>query len=314
VRDPEEVDRSTARFEHFCRLVVRDRWPYCAINGVLLLVPFAAMDEKQDALDTGATIRQDLSVARRVLQVNAPTLALVCDVESATGFSSFLARFNESERKRRVGQRCPLVPHLPGRSGRSQEAEAARELMFESLSRWLCTSVVPGWIYKNFDMEAATEKVAERSLVRTARGEGNAAAAGGGRPAVATASSERSASVRTNAQLFLFMQELWERQHRLGQLLAKGLEPTDGEPVLFGGCYLGGTGGEAQREQAFVPGVFKRLSEEENFVSWTAQAQAEEESVQRWIGISQVILGILALALLGLLGYMILLAPKPGTR
>jgi hypothetical protein len=314
VRDPEEVDKATARFEHFCRLVVRDRWPYCAVNGILLLLPFAALDENQDALDTGSTVRHDLEVARRVLQVNSPTIALVSDLESATGFGTFLSRFNESERRRRVGQRCPLVPHLQGRSSRSDDDDEAQALMFASLSSWLCNSVVPGWIYKNFDMEEAAKKVGERSLVRSARneaslggtpaGEGGSEAAGN-RPGGGSASSERSAAVRTNAQLFLFMHELWERQQRLGQLLAKGLATEGGEPILFGGCYLGGTGSDAQKEQAFVPGVFKRLSEEENYVSWTMRAIQDEESVQRWIGISQVVLGLLALLLVGLLGYMI---------
>ena len=75
--------------------------------------------------------------------------------------------------------------------------------------------------------------------------------------------------------------------------------------MRFGGCYLGGTGRDAQREQAFVPGVFKRLSEEENFVSWTLQAREEEEDVRRWISTAQTVLGLLSLALVVLLGLLI---------
>src|SRR5262249_46259405 len=154
-----------------------------------------------------------LGVARRVLQVNAPTLALVCDVESATGFGTFLSRFNESERKRRVGQRCPLVPHIQARTGRADEIEPTRAHMFESLSRWLCNSGVRGGIYKYWARGGATARAAERSLVRTARGEGGGGTAAGNtagasRPP-ATASGELLASVRTNSQLFQFMHELW---------------------------------------------------------------------------------------------------------
>jgi hypothetical protein len=277
-RDPGEADRAAARFGHLCRLLVRDRRPYCPVNGVLVLLPFAATAKQEDALATGAAVRGDLAAARRLLGVNAPTLALVCDVESAPGFAAFLSRFNEAERKRRVGQRCPLVPHLPGGSGRPpDQAEEARARMFESLSRWLCGSVVPGWVYKKFD-----------------------AAASGADPE----------AVRTNARLFLFMHELRERQHWLGRLLAEGLA-TDGGPVLFGGCYLGGTGDDPEREQAFVPGVFKRLAEEENCVTWTPQARQDEEAVQRWAGVAQAVLVGLSVTLVALLGYLFF-GPKAG--
>lgn len=45
-RDAKEIERCTARLEHLCRLIVRDRRPYCPANGLLLLVPFAGTDEK----------------------------------------------------------------------------------------------------------------------------------------------------------------------------------------------------------------------------------------------------------------------------
>src|SRR5262249_6804628 len=81
VRNPAEVGLHGARFEHLCRLLVRDRWPYIPVNGMLVLVPFAATDTDQDALDAAAACQRDLTVARHVLQVNCPTLAVVCDME-----------------------------------------------------------------------------------------------------------------------------------------------------------------------------------------------------------------------------------------
>jgi hypothetical protein len=275
VRNPEDKERITARFEHFCRLLVRDRWPYCPVNGVLVLVPDAATDSDQDAADTGGTVRHDLAVARRVLQVNCPVLTLVCDLETGHGFEAFVGRFNEKERKQRVGQRFPLVPDLSGRSGRGgHDPEEARARVLESLARWVCGGVVPGWVYKNFEMEKP-----------------------GG---------DRSGAVTSNGRLFLFMHQLWERRQRLGRVLAAGLATPDGEaPAMYGGCYIGGTGGDGGNEQAFVPGLFKRLSDEENNLAWTAAAMEEEEKYNRWVGIAQTILAVLGLAVVGLLGYMI---------
>ncbi len=153
VRNAAEVELLGARFEHLCRLLVRDRWPYCPINGMLVLLPFAATDTDQDALDAAAACQRDLSVARRVLQVNCPTLAMVCDLETAPGFAAFLEQFPEKQRQQRIGQRSPMAPALETR-GRAGDAEA-RTAMLESLAQWICASVAPGWVYKHFRMESA---------------------------------------------------------------------------------------------------------------------------------------------------------------
>jgi hypothetical protein len=272
IRNPDEAERHTARFEAFCRLLVRDRWPYCPINGTLLLVPFAATDSEQDALDTGATCQRDLATARRVLRVNAPTFLLVCDLEAAPGFTAFLGRFNDKQRLQRVGQRCPLVPSLDKRAGRGAMNGEARALMLESLAQWICGSVVPGHVYKHFGLEEP------------------------GRGSAADAS-------RSNSQLFLFMNELRDRQRRLGRLLGHGVVIEGEEPLLFGGCYLAGTGADAAHEQGFVAGVFKRLDDEENTVSWTRPALEEEAGYRRWVALGQTALIVIILAGVALLGY-----------
>jgi hypothetical protein len=271
VRNPEEVDRHAARLEHLCRLLVRDRHPYCPINGTLVHVPFAATDTDQDALDAGASCQRDLAVARRVLQVESPTIALVSDLETAPGFRSFLEAFPEKQRLQRVGQRCPLVPHL---EPRSKTGENLRAQMLESLAEWVCGAVMPGWVYKHFRLEAPGQAGVEAVL-------------------------------RGNAQMFLFMHHLRERQHRLGRLLAQAFAAEDDDPYLFGGCYLAGTGAESARDQAFVAGVFQRLASEENHVSWTEQALVDEANYRRWTAIGQTALGVLAVATLALLGFML---------
>ncbi len=267
IRNADETGRLTARFEHLCRLIVRDRFPYCPINGVLLLVPFAATDGDQDALDTGATCQYDLATLRRTLQVNAPTLALLCDLETAPGFSEFVDRFPEKQRLQRVGQRCPLVPALPEDAGRAR----AETDMLTGLADWLCGTVVPGWVYKHFELEVP------------------------GR-------SDQHTAVRGNIRLFQFMHDLRQRQRRLGRLLSQAVVAKEGEPLLFGGCYLGATGSDPNRDQAFVAGVFRRLSDEENNVSWTVGALDEEASYGRRIGLFHTAVAVLVVAELALLG------------
>jgi hypothetical protein len=55
------VARLTARLKYLCNLIRRDRYPYCPVNGILLLVPFARVDNDRDAEQTGSIIRQDLA-------------------------------------------------------------------------------------------------------------------------------------------------------------------------------------------------------------------------------------------------------------
>jgi len=108
--------------------------------------------------------------------------------------------------------------------------------------------------------------------------------------------------MRCNAKLFLFMHDLRQRQKRLGRLLAQAIVTKEGEPLLFGGCYLGATGPDPNRDQAFVAGVFRRLADEENNVSWTAEALAEEAAYSRTVALCQTALVSLIVAELGLLG------------
>ena len=63
----------------------------------------------------------------------------------------------------------------------------------------------------------------------------------------------------------------------MGRILSRGVS---GE--LFGGCYFAatgsgtGTGTRSERERAFLRPVFARLLEEQDYVSWSAEAVAEE--------------------------------------
>jgi hypothetical protein len=277
VRNAEEITLQTARLKHLCRLMVRDRHPYCALNGILMLIPFAGTDSEQDATDTGDLCHRDLTVARATLKVYCPVIALLCDAETAPGFAEFVARFNAKERLQRIGQRCPLLPDLKERTGRGGVPSSDDPLgdMLSSMMRWICKSVVPGWAYKKFRLEKGGEE-------------------------------DVSGLTRDNARLFLFFDDLSDRQRRLATILRRALEMEDrSSPLLFGGCYLAGTGTDAAREQAFVAGVFKRLMESESSVYWTEQTLMEEALYLRWIGIGWLVLLLVGAAGLALLVYML---------
>jgi hypothetical protein len=242
LKDGAERERLTARLRHLCRLIVRDRSPYCPINGILLVVPVAATDSEEDANQTGKLCNYDLRTVRQVTQTCCPVIALVTDLETlpGDGFREFVDRFPESDRARRVGQRFPLVPDLDGNELEPKLIDAAA---------WVCNSLVPNWVYKRFRIE----KAGNGSLDNTFRG---------------------------NCRLFQFMYQLWERQQRLGRIVSRSVTTEDGEPPLYGGCYLGGAGRD-RRDHAFVAGVFQRLVLEQSAVSWTQDALVEDARYRR---------------------------------
>src|SRR5437867_4013127 len=103
LKNAPEVEKYSARLRHICRLIVRDRRPFCPANGILFLVPFAGADTDEDANQTGGAIHQDLVNIRDVLRVHIPVFAMICDLEKANGFKEFLERFPADQRQRRVG-------------------------------------------------------------------------------------------------------------------------------------------------------------------------------------------------------------------
>jgi hypothetical protein len=255
LKNPTEVERCTARLQHLCGLIVRDRQPYCPLNGMLLLVPYGATDTDDIAHQTSEICQRDLTIAHDALKVHCPVFAIISDMESVAGFRDFIERFPEGQRQRRVGQRFPLVPDLA-------EGQTLAD-MIEGGVNWVCTSLLPNWVYKMFRLEAS------------------------GRNDLAVAT-------KGNVRLYQLLNQMRERQKRFSRILGRWTTTNQTGPYLFGGCYLAGTGESAAKDQAFVAGVFRRLVENQDFISWTQDAMAEDASYQSWTTRGYVVLGLLA--------------------
>jgi hypothetical protein len=264
LKNPAETEHHLARLRHLCRLIVRDRRPYCPLNGILLLVPLAATDTEEDGNQTALIIQQDLSTIRKTFQVHCPLISMLCDLETLPGFREFFERFPDKQRQRRVGQRFPLVPALE---------PTAVPGMIENGVQWICQTLFPTWVYKFFRVEGPGRESMEEQ-------------------------------VRVNTQLYKLLYEVRERQKALGRILTRGVITDQAGPLLLGGCYVTATGRDATREQAFTAGVFRRLVDEQNFVSWTADAIAEEADYQRWTKIGYWAVGGFAALVLVALFFM----------
>jgi hypothetical protein len=255
LKDPQKVAEAAGRLRRLCKLIVRDRHPFCSANGILFLLPVSGAASDTDAGLMGDICQRDCAEARRGLKVNCPAFTLACDVETIPGFREFRAGFSEDELLRRIGQKYELVPDL-------RDDEEIVESVEKSV-RWVGDATVPGFAYKFFQIETA------------------------GRDGSADA-------LRKNALLYQFMGTMRERVQRLSRVVSRGLLNQQDERPLYGGCYIAGTG-RAEADQAFVAGFFRLLFREQDNVAWTQQALGEEASVQRMIGIGYIVLGVLAI-------------------
>jgi type VI protein secretion system component VasK len=141
----QEVELITARMAHFCRLLFRDRQPYCPLNGILVLVPLGATDTDIDAQQSADLLNRDLMTVRQVLKVRCPMFAMLVDMEQVPGFNDFIQRRSASERSRRIGQRFPLAPP-------DVTEETLHERLDESV-KWLADNVVRDLVYRVFKVE-----------------------------------------------------------------------------------------------------------------------------------------------------------------
>ncbi len=128
----------------------------------------------------------------------------------------------------------------------------------QSLLEWIGDTLFPSLVYSRFEVE-------------TPGGEGV------------------SDVVRANSRLFRFMIEMRERHERLAQLVKGCIPSLPGEPMMFGGCYFAGTG-EPTTEQAFASGVFLRMIQDQDNVTWTADHISEDASLLRLARFSRAFL------------------------
>jgi len=246
----DEKAEGPRRLAYLCRLIAKERRPWCPVNGALVLIPWAALETDDLARTAVGVLSNDLVTVRQTLSMVYAQYVMVCDLERAEGFDEFRRGFSAGELKGRIGQRMPLVPDRP--------AEEMPEVM-ETVAEWIRLNVVPAFVLNRLKLEWPPEGRKTSRFVPTA-----------------------------NRRLFLFLHDLFLRSPRLARVLASGVAAgvapdaaADAEQFpLVGGCYFAATGLD-ERSQAFAGGVFQRLVEQQSqdSVSWSDAALREDRKL-----------------------------------
>jgi hypothetical protein len=233
-----------------------------------VVLPVSVADPRSRPDDVAAACRQDLEESFGVFRMRCPILVLISDLERVPGFSDLVARLPSGQLNNRMGQRFPLVPDL-----REEEVRAK----VESSVDWVVNSLFGSMVYSLFRVES------NRSI------------------------DEIAEVLRGNQALFQFLGKVRERRDRLARLVRDCIPTLPGERLMFGGCYFAATGDGDEAERAFTSGVLNRMVQDQDLVSWTEQAMAEDATFARTATlVRRILMGIAGVLVLGILGLVIM--------
>jgi hypothetical protein len=111
--------------------------------------------------------------------------------------------------------------------------------------------------------------------------------------------------VRANGRLYRFMRALRTAQEPLARLVSESIPSLPGEPIWYGGCYFAGTG-EGANQQAFAAGVFLRMVQDQDRVTWTEDCLREDASAHHLARVCKTAL-IAIIALCGVVAAVLIL-------
>ena len=139
----QEASDQTSRIQYVCQLIRKSRYPFCPINGVMVLVPFKVLSLSEDAVsEVQRAVKFDLTSLRETLALKAPTVALFTGLDQEPGFRELV---------RRVGS----VGAARQRFGQGMDVRCrptSREL--EALSAHAC-GAFEDWVYTLFREDGA---------------------------------------------------------------------------------------------------------------------------------------------------------------
>jgi type VI secretion system protein ImpL len=228
-----------------------------------MILPMATGRNDEAAAQIGQLAQRELGLIRGTLRVNCPVFALVSDLENTSGFRELAARLTDDQRDRRMGQRFPLVPDVE---------PAGRTAMITKGVQQIGNRLIPNLVSNLWRIETGGE-------------------------------TSYAEALQANIELYHLLGGVRGSQGRIAKALCRAAVPEGAAPVMLGGCYFAATGGDSANEQAFIPGVIRRLVENQDFVAWTPAAVEEDQGFRRWTQAGYAMVGLGVLLAIALIAY-----------
>ena len=229
------------------------------------------------ATDTDIESQQSADLCARDIATIRRVLKVRCPMYAMLVDMEQLPGFKDFVHRRPAGERARRVGQRFPLCPPSLQGDAFYEKLDESIL-FLSESVVRDLVYRLFKVETSMD-----------------------------------AKLTVNHELFLFLDEMRDRKDRLSRFIMQGLARDFDGPLLFGGCYLAGTGADKERDQAFTRGVLQRLLDSQNLVSWTDQALTDDARSRTVTFFGYIVLAALVTVVIAVIGYP-LAFPNPSTK
>jgi IcmF-related N-terminal domain len=139
-----ELERTSAGLRLLCRLVVRDRRPYCPINGIIVALPFGLAGSDANSDSVGEACQQDLDTVEAVVQVQCPVFAVFTDLDRQQGFHELAGSLTQEALVDWLGVDLPPIPDLRDEAMAEAMNAAVRWLAYHRLP----TLIRPVWKFQ----------------------------------------------------------------------------------------------------------------------------------------------------------------------
>ena len=116
--------------------------------------------------------------------------------------------------------------------------------------------------------------------------------------------AEVNEHVAANSRLVLFLDQMNERAEPLSSIILQAIAPENESLYRYAGFYLAATG-DSKAKQAFVAGIVEKMIREQNAVTWTQAAKAEDAQCRAWAGYYFITAWVLLIVWLAFAGWII---------
>ena len=83
------LQNDQGRLMYLCKLIQRDRRPWCPLNGILVLIPWQSLESENTNKEGLPILQTELGLVRETMNLRMPMISMVCDLETAVGFNEF---------------------------------------------------------------------------------------------------------------------------------------------------------------------------------------------------------------------------------
>ena len=263
--DLEDVDRSlvtqdemkhlSAKLKYLCELIAADRYPYCPVNGVVLVVSKEVMESEQFMANAIEMSRIDMDSIRLASGLDFPYAVLASNMHRLQGFENLVSRLDTNSKMRYLGialhTRIDLAPELWSKQIRKG-------------LRWFRQRALPAMVAKEL------LKVPPSALGQQ--------------------TSQRGSVIQSNHKAYIFLQEAgkqWKRLEyfctRIGQIQ---MQKSAGNP-RFAGLFMTGLENTEVGPWVFIHEFVKHILTQQDSISWTPETLSEN---RKWSRLARVII------------------------